>query len=224
MPEASAREIWKATWNIPHKKQQIVIGTVLIIAVVIVMPHIFNSIQKKSGKLLDDWLLDIIPARNVSVAIFAIIWAMIILAIVRATKDPSMYITYCWTYVFVCAARLTCNSFVPLEPPTGLIQLTDPITSIFYGNSVITKDLFFSGHTATLTLICLCLKRRNDKIVATVATVVVAFLLLVQHIHYTIDILAAPVFVYVFYRATRYFLFRHNKVNHDLIKSFRAME
>jgi hypothetical protein len=224
MPEASAREIWKATWNTRHKKQQIVIGTVLMLAVVILMPHIFNSIQKKSGKLLDDWLLDIIPARNVSVAIFAIIWAMILLAIVRAMKDPSMYITYCWTYVFVCVARLTCISFVPLDPPTGLIQLTDPITGIFYGNSVITKDLFFSGHTATLTLICLCLKKRNDKIVATVATVVVAFLLLVQHIHYTIDILAAPVFVYVFYRVTRYFLFRNNKINHDLIKSFRAME
>jgi len=224
MPAASTREIWKATWNTPHKKQQIIIGTVIMIAVVIVMPHFFNGIQKRNGKLLDDWLLAIIPPRNVSIAIFAIIWAMIILAIARAMKDPSIYITYCWAYVFVTAARLTCISFVPLEPPTGLIQLTDPITGIFYGNSVITKDLFFSGHTATLTLICFCLKRRNDKIVATVATISVAFLLLVQHIHYTIDVLAAPVFTYVFYLATRYFLFKNNKVNHDLVKSFRAME
>ena len=224
MPEASAREIWKATWNTRHKKQQIVIGTLLMLAVVIVMPHFFNAIQKRNGKLLDDWLLAIIPARNVSIAIFAIIWAMIILAIVRAMKDPSIYITYCWAYVFVTAARLACISLVPLEPPIGLIQLTDPITGIFYGNSVITKDLFFSGHTATLTLICLCLKKRNDQIIAAVATVVVAFLLLVQHIHYTIDILAAPVFVYVFYRATRYFLFRHNKINHDQEKRFQAME
>jgi hypothetical protein len=224
MPEASAREIWKATWNTRHKKQQIIFGTVIMVAVVIIMPHFFNGIQKRNGKLLDDWLLAIIPPRNVSVAIFAIIWAMILLAIVRAMKDPSMYITYCWTYIFVTAARLTCISLVPLEPPTGLIQLTDPITAIFYGNSVITKDLFFSGHTATLTLICLCLKKRNDRIVATVATIVVAFLLLVQHIHYTIDVLGAPVFVYVFYRATRYVLFRNNKTNHDLVKSFRAME
>ena len=224
MPAASTREIWRATWNTPHKKKQIIIGTVIMMAVVIVMPHFFNAIQKRNGKLLDDWLLDIIPARNVSIAIFTVIWAMIVLAIVRAMKDPSIYIIYCWTYVFVTAARLTCISFVPLDPPAGLIQLTDPLTGIFYGNSVITKDLFFSGHTATLTLICLCLKRKNDKIVATVATVVVAFLLLVQHIHYTIDILAAPVFVNVFYRATRYFLFRNNKMNHDLNKSFRAME
>jgi hypothetical protein len=224
MPTVSAREIWKQTWNVPHKKKQIIFGTVIMAAVVIIMPHFFNAIQKRNGKLLDDWLLAIIPARNVSVAIFAIIWAMIILAIVRAMKDPSIYITYCWTYVFVTAARLTCISLVPLEPPTGLMQLTDPITGIFYGNSVITKDLFFSGHTATLALICLCLKKRNDKIVATVATVVVAFLLLVQHIHYTIDILAAPVFVYVFYRSTRYFLFKNNKINHDLEKRFHATE
>jgi len=224
MPTASAREIWKETWNTPHKKKQIIFGTLLMLAVVIIMPHFFNAIQKRNGKLLDDWLLAIIPARNVSVAIFAIIWAMILLAIFRAIKDPSMYITYCWTYVFVCAARLTCISLVPLEPPIGLIQLTDPVTAIFYGHSVVTKDLFFSGHTATLTLICLCLNRRNDRIVATVATVAVAFLLLVQHIHYTIDILAAPVFVYLFYRSTRYVLFRNNKTNHELVKSFRAIE
>jgi hypothetical protein len=224
MPAASAREIWKYTWNTPHKKKQIIFGTVLMLAVVIVMPHFFNDIEKRKGELLNDWLLAMIPPRNVSVAIFSIIWAMILLAIVRAIKDPSIYITYCWTYVFVCAARLTCISLVPLDPPLGLIRLTDPITAIFYGNSVITKDLFFSGHVATLSLICLCLKKRNDRIVAFTATVVVAFLLLVQHIHYTIDILAAPVFVYVFYRSTRYLLFRNNKINHDLAKEFRAIE
>jgi hypothetical protein len=224
MPTASAREIWKETWNTPHKKKQIIFGTLIMLAVVIIMPQFFNAIQKRNGKLLDDWLLAIIPARNVSVAIFAIIWAMIILAITRAMKDPSIYITYCWTYVFVTAARLTCISLVPLNPPAGLMQLTDPITGIFYGNSVITKDLFFSGHTATLTLFCLCPKKKNDRIIATVATIVVAFLLLVQHIHYTIDILAAPVFVYVFYRATRYFLFLNNKTNHEQSKAFRAIE
>ena len=209
----------------PHKRRQIILGTILMLIVVVLMPRFFNTIEKRHGILLNDWLLALIAPRNVSVAIFAIIWAMILLIIVRAIKDPSIYIQYCWTYFFVCAARLICISLVPLDPPAGLIKLTDPLTGIFYGNSVITKDLFFSGHTATLTLIFLCLKRKNDRIISFVATVTVAFLLMVQHIHYTIDILAAPVFVYVFYTATRYILFRNNKIHHDQEReSFHSIE
>ena len=219
MQTPSPKEIWKETWNTPHKKQQIVIGTMLMLIVVFIMPHFFNNIEQRKGIVLNDWLLAIIAPRNVSVAIFAIIWAMILLIIVRAMKDPSIYIVYCWAYVFVCSARLLCITLVPLDPPVGLIRLADPLTGVFYGNSVITKDLFFSGHTATLTLIFLCLKKRSDKIIAFAATVAIAFLVLVQHIHYTIDVLAAPVFAYGFYRGTRYFLVKNNKVNSDQAKS-----
>jgi membrane-associated phospholipid phosphatase len=97
--------------------------------------------------------------------------------------------------------------------------LTDPLTGVFYGNSVITKDLFFSGHTATLTLIFLCLKKRNDRIIACVATVVVGFLVLVQHVHYTIDVLAAPIFAYAFYRLCKYFLTKNNKAHQSSVNT-----
>jgi len=219
MPSPSPRVIWKETWNTPHKKQQIVIGTVIMLIVVFIMPHFFNFIEHRKGMVLNDWLLAIIAPRNVSIIIFALIWAMIVLIIIRAMRDPSIYITYCWAYIFVCSARLTCISLLPLDPPAGLIRLTDPLTGVFYGNSNITKDLFFSGHTATLTLIFLCLKKKNDRIIAFTATVAVAFLLLVQHIHYTIDVLAAPIFAYGFYRGTRYFLIKNNKIRSDEAKA-----
>jgi hypothetical protein len=110
--------------------------------------------------------------------------------------------------VLVCIARFITIILVPLDPPTGLIPLTDPLTGVFYGNALIIKDLFFSGHTATLTLVFLCLRKRNDKIIAFCAVVAVAVLLLVQHIHYTIDILAAPFITYACYRLARYLLYR----------------
>ena len=96
--------------------------------------------------------------------------------------------------------RFVTLSVVALDPPPGLIPLVDPLGSVFYGNAAITKDLFFSGHTATMVLIFLCLERRTDKIIALIAAFAVAYLLLVQHIHYTIDILAAPIVVYACYR------------------------
>ena len=129
-----------------------------------------------------------------------------LLIIYRAVYNPQIYINYCWTLVLVCIVRIITISLIPLDPPAGLITLTDPLTGIFYGESLITKDLFFSGHTATLTLIFLCLEKRSDKLLGFLAIIVVAVLLLVQHIHYTMDILAAPVFVYACYRLTLHLL------------------
>ncbi len=105
--------------------------------------------------------------------------------------------------------RFVTLSLVALDPPPGMVPLVDPISSFFSGNAAITKDLFFSGHTTTMVLIFLCLERRADKIIALIAAFTVAYLLLVQHIHYTIDVLAAPVVVYPCYRLTRYLLHKY---------------
>jgi PAP2 superfamily C-terminal len=209
MPVALSAYRWKKTWAISKSRRQLISGTVIMLSIVYMLPLFFNHIEKRNGVVLNDWLLAIIPAYNVSVLIFAVIWSMIVLILIRAIYKPSIYINYCWTLVFVSLARLACITLVPLNPPVGLIKLTDPLTGVFYGESVITKDLFFSGHTATLTLIVLCLEKKNDKIIGIIATVVVAFLLLVQHIHYTIDILAAPIITYLCYTLTRYFLKKH---------------
>ena len=172
------------------------------------LPFFFAHIQKRKGVVLNDWVLAHIPPHNVSVLIFAIIWGMVLLILIRTINKPSIYITYCWTLIFVYIVRFVTISVVALDPPIGLIPLVDPLSSVFYGNATITKDLFFSGHTTTMVLIFLCLERRTDKIIALIAAFAVAYLLLVQHIHYTIDILAAPIVVYPCYRLTRYLLYK----------------
>ncbi len=204
-------ENWKKTWLSPFKRQKMITGSVIMLFVVLLLPFFFSYIEKRKGVLINDWLLAQIQPSNVSVIIFTIIWGLILLIVIRAISSPSIYITFCWTYVFVCTARVISISLVPLAPPVGFIPLTDPLTSVFYGHAVITKDLFFSGHVSTLTLIALCLKRKTDKVIAWVAVITVAFLLLVQHIHYTIDVLAAPVIVYALYRLTRNFLYKGAK-------------
>ena len=183
MPVPSAKEIWKETWAIPLKRKQIIAGTTLMMLVVVLLPRFFNHIEKRKGIVLDDWVLALILPHNVSVLIFAIIWSMILFVAIKAIYDPSIFIVYTWSLFFVSVARLTCIALVPLDPPRGLIPLTDPLTAVFYGNTVVTKDLFFSGHTATLALIFFCLKKRNDRIIGFVATVIVGLVLLVQHIH-----------------------------------------
>lgn len=206
MSVTAIKNVWSNTWKQTLKRRQIIVGTVIMLSVVFTMPLFFGHIEKRQGTLINDPVLAAVPPHNVSVAIFAIIWGMVLLTMIRAAYKPQIYIIYCWALIPITIARFIAISIVPLEHPIGLIPLTDPLTGIFYGQALITKDLFFSGHIATLTLIFLCLKKRNDKIAGFLATIIVAGLLVVQHIHYTIDILASPGIVYICYRLTCRFL------------------
>ncbi|HTD98107.1 MAG TPA: phosphatase PAP2-related protein [Mucilaginibacter sp.] len=200
------RNNWKETWNSSLQRSQLLIGTVLMTIISFMLPPFFNLIQKRTGPVLSDWVLSAIPPHNVSWAIFTVIWGIGFYALYRAMEKPTIYITYLWSFIFITILRVLAISMVPLNPPAGLIVLTDPLTAVFYGRSTITKDLFFSGHTSILFLIFLCLERKWDRILALVGTLIVVCLLLVQHVHYTIDIIAAPVIIYPVHRFVKYML------------------
>lgn len=175
-------------------------GFILFIVVLAVLPLFFQAIEKRTGPVLNDFLLKRLPVYNVSVLIFILIWGVALLSIVRAVQSPQVCILMVWTYVFVSVSRMLTIWFFPLDPPVNLLPLIDPLSNTFYGKHYITRDLFYSGHTSSIFLLYLCLKNRKDKVIALQCTIAVAFLLLIQHVHYTIDILFAPVFTYVLYR------------------------
>lgn len=90
---------------------------------------------------------------------------------------------------------------VPLIPPEGIIPLRDTfLEGSFYGNKVLVKDLFFSGHTANLVLLAFMVDVKWLRYILFVCAAIVAFLLLKQHVHYTIDVIAAPFAAYGSYR------------------------
>jgi hypothetical protein len=200
------RTNWKETWGSSLQRTQLIVGSLLMIIISFMLPPFFNLIQKRDGPLLNDWVLSAVPAHNVSWAIFTVIWGIGFYALWRGIEKPTIYITYLWTFIFITILRVLAITLVPLNPPTDLIVLTDPLTAVFYGRSTITKDLFFSGHTSILFLAFLCLERKFDRILALIGTVIVACLLLVQHVHYTIDVLAAPVIIYPVFRMVKYML------------------
>lgn len=190
---------WKEAWASPVFRTKLVAGWVCYIGVLLYLPHFFAVIQKKQGVLLDDFVLASLPSINMSPVIFALLYITVIFTIFRAAKSPYLFLLYLWVTLFVSLSRLVTNNSFPLEPPVGLVSLVDPILLPFYGPNGITKDLFYSGHTASVFLAYLILRKKKEKIAALISTIVVGIALLLQHIHYTIDVLAAPIIVYVLF-------------------------
>ena len=89
-----------------------------------------------------------------------------------------MMLVTLWAYNSVTLLRMACIGLISLNPPAGLIPLADPITNQFYGAHYITHDLFFSGHTTTVFLIFLCLKKKWDRIYALLASILLGIFLL----------------------------------------------
>ncbi|TCC92770.1 phosphatase PAP2-related protein [Pedobacter hiemivivus] len=188
---------WQIAWDYQAFRIKFILGMILLVAILIFIPHFFSHMEAREGIVLNDRLLAYIPAKDVSILIFLVLYVMIGLILYRMSRNTIMCLTALWTFIFVCLARIITITLVPLDPPVGIINLADPCSIFFYHSNVITKDLFFSGHTATAFLGVLCLERKNDKLLAMIATLAIAVLLLIQHIHYTVDILAAPIFTWV---------------------------
>jgi hypothetical protein len=197
------REEWQDAWQSAWYRKRVIGGLALVIIILSLFPLFFQAIEKRSGYLLADPILAWLPPHNVSLAIFVVIWAISILGIYRAAQDPYMFLTFLWSYVLLLIFRTLTITLVPLDPPVGLVGLVDPVGNFFYGEKFVTKDLFFSGHTSTVVLLFLCLPGKVDKGLALIATVVVGCLLLVQHVHYTLDVLGAILFTWLSYRIAR---------------------
>lgn len=190
---------WKNAWHNQVFRIQTIIGSLVLVAMLAYMPHFFGMMEKRQGIVLNDLLLQQLPAIDVSVITFLIIWSINFLLIYRSVQDPSVFILGLYTLILVNLIRFATISMTPLDPPLGLVPLRDPLSSLFYGGPkiFITKDLFFSGHTSSQFMVFLCLKNRKDKLVALVASIVVGLLVLIQHVHYTIDVAAAFLATYL---------------------------
>ncbi len=196
---------WQEAWRNPVFRKKFVLCAIVLVLIIFSLPSFFAYIEKREGVYLHDLVLQVIPAVDVSIPTFLIIWTISGLVIVRMVQDPAFALLMLSSFILLCIARMVSITMVPLNPPDGLIRLNDPLTSLIYGgkDKFMTKDLFFSGHTSNMFLMCLCLTKKTDKYLALMATLAVGVLVLVQHVHYTVDVLAAFFFTFLIYRVTK---------------------
>ena len=192
----------RTSWQVWDEKSFRIklLGFLLLLAIVLTcLPIFFHFIEKRPGIALKDPLLDKILPLDVSIPVFLIIWTSAILMFFTMIRNPKVLLSFLASYKILTTFRMAAIYLIPLEAPLGLIPLKDPLSNSFYGSTFIMKDLFFSGHTSTLFLIFLCMDKPWQKLFCLAGVCILGLLLLVQHVHYTIDIIFAFPFAYLSY-------------------------
>lgn len=194
-----------STWKIAIRSKSFRVHLLVCIlgiaALVTFLPRFFQEyILPKPGIQLNDWFLNLFAPADYSIAIFILIYGGIVFFIIRHWRQSEIILMGLEAYVILQVLRIASLSILTLEPPIGIISLVDPfIAKVAYGASVFDKDLFFSGHTATLFLLLLLERNKTGKYILCILTVIVAILLILQRVHYTLDIVAAPLAAYLAY-------------------------
>ena len=193
---------WRAALATPAYRWRLLLVLVLIFGALIpVVPAFYQWVQQRPGHRLPDPLLALLPRANVAGPLFGLMYGASAFTIAFVLRRPALLLRGFWAYLLLQALRMLALALVPLEAPAAALALPDPFTELMLGVQAqpITKDLFFSGHTATTALLALAVRGRWRWLLAAVC-VAVGTLVLVQRVHYTYDVLAAPFFAWAAYK------------------------
>ena len=158
-----------------------------------------NLNSDRPGLIINDPVYTFLTPYDFSPVIFFFTYSGTILFLLNIAQYPFLIHRGVMMFVAVFLIRAICIYLIPLSPSPGIIPLYDPVTDALGHEGRIVNDLFFSGHIADLTTFYLLCRSVNLKRYILLCICIVATLLVWQRVHYTIDVLMAPVFSYLNY-------------------------
>jgi hypothetical protein len=204
MPSLPFDATWRQAWADPGFRWRLLLTPPALVATLSALAALVKWVERRPGAVLADPVLALLAPRDVTWPIFTLIYVGILLAVSLLVRMPVRLLLGVQAYVVMALLRIVVMWATPLDPPPGMIVLEDPLVQIFGGASQpLTRDLFFSGHTSTMFLLFLAVPGRPAKAFFLACTASVAVLVLVQHVHYAVDVLAAPAFAYAAWRIAR---------------------
>jgi hypothetical protein len=195
---------WKEAFSSKSFQVQFVITMLYGIFLVIFLNYYFNFIQCRTGTVLKDPILALFHPINLSVPIFSVIYCCALIGLFNLMMLPGHMLRALEAMAITYTLRIFTMYLVKLDPPAGMVALSDPFILRFaYEGNLITKDLFFSGHTTSMLMLVLATKNKVLKYLFTAGLLAVIYMLLWERVHYTIDIVGAVVFSLAVWRFTR---------------------
>lgn len=199
---------WREWLKTPRGKGIILFCLATLVSMILFMPLYYRELLgPKVGILLNDPVLNFFKPADWSNAVFFILTVALVQTLVRYSNKPAILLTGVLTYCVVNILRAVTMYAVTLEPPADMILLIDPISaSLVYPEQAFAKDLFFSGHVSTMMATIFVERNRVWYLVKLFGTAMMALFLAWQHVHYTVDLIAAPIITYLVYRGVNWYI------------------
>lgn len=194
--------VWKNTFAVKSFRNRFVISIIFLAVVLFSLTNFLQFVELREGIKINDPVLKLFSPIDLTWLTFILIYGALIVAVFYLAKHPDFLLTAIQTYTIMVVFRICAMYLMPLDAPESLIPLVDPFVEFFGGGNTLENDLFFSGHTATLFILFLTAQNKKIKKIFLFATILVAAAVILQHVHYTIDVFIAPFVSFTSYKLT----------------------
>jgi hypothetical protein len=198
----NARAAWREASASRRYRGIFVFSAIFFAASNFLLVRVLAFSELRDGGEFRDPFLTLFDPIDITWFTFTITYAATATIAAYLLLRPRRFVFGMQAYAWMAIFRVWAIYFLPLDPPETILLLDDPFTQAFGSGLIITKDLFFSGHTSTAFLYFLLTDRRDLRSYFLASGIVIGACVLLQHAHYTIDVIAAPFFSYAAYRLT----------------------
>ena len=203
---------WKSFLKDKKSLTEFIITMIVLIVVLISFSQFLNFIEQREGVVLSDPILKAYNPVDLTWLTFTLIYLSLFLFIITTINKPDRLLKAFQAYGLMVIFRTIAMYLTPFEAPETSLLLDDPFVQLFGQGEILTKDLFFSGHTGTLFLLFLLAENKTMKYIFLLFTLTVGTAVLLQHVHYSIDVFVAP---FIAFGAYRIIINLHNKFSRD---------
>ena len=195
---------WPEFWKLPKSRIYFSVGIGCMVLMFITVFFTLRFVEQRPGFIIETWAKELLGSPiNFSIGIFGITYFSIVFAISEHARRPVTFLQMLIAYSFMQISKCVLLLLVPLDPPVDILPLSDPILeNAFYGGNVNLKDLFFSGHVATVFIAGVFTRTRTMKFVFLLLGIALSFMLAQQRVHYIADVIAAPFFAWLAFKAS----------------------
>ena len=191
---------WKSFLKDKKNLTEFIITAVIVTLVIISFSHFLHFVEQREGVVLNDPLLNAFNPIDLTWLTFALIYLSLIIFVITTFNKPDKLLIAFQAYGLMLIFRTIAMYLTPFEAPETILLLNDPFVQFFAKGDILTKDLFFSGHTGTLFLVSLLAENKTLKTIFLILTILVGSAVLLQHVHYSVDVFVAPFVAYGSYR------------------------
>ncbi|NOX16837.1 MAG: hypothetical protein GXO87_00945 [Chlorobi bacterium] len=196
--------VWKTAFAEKEFKKAFWLSLFLLAVTLPILSRFLTYNESRTGVSFPDPYMSRFQPVDLTWLIFGLIYVGLLAGIILLLKHPKNLLFAIQTYALLAIFRMIAMYSLPLEPPPNTIPLIDPFIQLFGSGDILMKDLFFSGHTSTMTLLFLTAATQRVKTVYFIGIFLVGAAVLFQQTHYSVDVIAAPFFAYGSYRLAKY--------------------